>query len=117
MRDEEQRAVEGGERPLELLDGRQVEVVRRLVEHEAPGAARRLNRQLGAGPLAGRQASGPPEHVRGVEVELREQGARFAGPQTGRGAERIEQRLLGLEEIARLPDLAEDDRGADATSA
>jgi hypothetical protein len=44
VRDEDERAVERAERALELLDGGQVEVVRRLVEHEAAGAARRLER-------------------------------------------------------------------------
>ena len=87
MRDEDQCAVEGGERPLQLLDRRQIEVIRRLVEDEAPGTARRLNRQLGTSPLAGRELSRRPENVRGVEVELGEQGSRFTRRQAGRGTE------------------------------
>jgi hypothetical protein len=53
VRHEQERAVECAKGALELLDGRQVEVVRRLVEHEATGPARRLHRELGASPLAG----------------------------------------------------------------
>ena len=41
VRDQEQRALESAERALQLLDGRQVEVVRRLVEDEATRAASR----------------------------------------------------------------------------
>jgi hypothetical protein len=51
MRDEQQCAVESAECALELLHGRQVEVVRRLVEDEAARTARRLHRELGARPL------------------------------------------------------------------
>ena len=75
MRDEEQRPVEGAERTLELLYRRQVEVVRRLVEHEATGPARSLERELGPSPLARREAPGPPQHMVRVQVELREQRA------------------------------------------
>jgi hypothetical protein len=42
MGDEDQRPVVDRERPLELLDRRQVEMVRRLVEDEAARASRRL---------------------------------------------------------------------------
>ena len=59
VRDEDQRSVEGAQRALELLDRGQVEVVRRLVEHEAadaraPPAARARPR-----PLAGRERLAP----------------------------------------------------------
>ena len=50
--DEQHRAAERVERRLELLDRRQVEVVGRLVEHEAVGAVRHQQREHGAGPLA-----------------------------------------------------------------
>ena len=56
MRDEDERAVERAQRPLELLDRGQVEVVRRLVEHEAACPARRLERELGPRALARREA-------------------------------------------------------------
>ena len=78
MGDEDQRARRRrDERPLELLDRRQVEVVRRLVEDEAARAARRLQRELGPRPLARREARAAPQHVLRVEVELREQRARL----------------------------------------
>jgi hypothetical protein len=63
VRHEQQRAVEEAERPLQLLDRGQIEVVRRLVEHEAPGTARSLNRELCAGSLAGREAAGRSQHM------------------------------------------------------
>ena len=78
MCDEKQRPVERAQRPLELLDRRQVEVVRRLVEHEAPRSARRLERKLGPRPLARREAPGRPQDVVGVEVELGEERARIS---------------------------------------
>ena len=53
MGDEEQRAVEGGQRLLELLDGGQVEVVGGLVEHEAVHALGREQGEHGARALAG----------------------------------------------------------------
>ena len=51
--DEQQRAVEGVERLLELLDGREVEVVRRLVEHEAVAAVHHEQPEHGSRPFAG----------------------------------------------------------------
>ena len=113
MRDEDQRPVVRAERTLELLDRRQVEVVRRLVEHEAAGSARGLNRELRARSLAGREASGGPEDMARVEVELREQRPGLPLEHPGRCAEGVEQRLVGRKEGSCLADLAEDDRGAD----
>src|SRR5579863_2030139 len=46
---EEERALPGVEGPLELLDGGQVEMVRRLVEHEAIGSAGDQEGELGPG--------------------------------------------------------------------
>ena len=114
MRDEDQRPLVRAECPLQLLDRRQVEVVRRLVEDEAAGSARSLNRELRTRPLARREASGRPEDVARVEVELRQQRPRLAFEQPGRRAERVEQRLVGGEESPRLADLAEDDGRPDA---
>ncbi len=50
---EEQRALEGGEGLLELLDGLEVEVVGRLVEHQAVDALGHEHGQQGPGALAG----------------------------------------------------------------
>ena len=77
MRDKDERSLEHAQGTLELLDRGQVEVVRRLVEHEAAGTAGRLQRELGARPLAGRQAPRSPQHVVRVEVELGQQRSRF----------------------------------------
>src|SRR5438105_12036170 len=57
VRHEDDGALEGLERGLELLDRRQVEVVRRLVEDEAVHAARRRERERRARPLAWREAT------------------------------------------------------------
>ena len=84
MRDQDQGAVEHAQRTLELLD----EMVRRLVEHEAPRSARRLERELGPRPLAGQRL----------------------------GAERPDQRFVRGEQRPRLPDFAEDHRRADPRS-
>ena len=52
VRDEDDRAGVAVERGLELLDRRQVEVVRRLVQDEAVDALRRRAGELGARSLA-----------------------------------------------------------------
>ena len=92
MGHEQQRALEGVERLLELLDGRQVEVVGRLVEHEAVHALRGEAGEHRPGALAGRQRGGGPQHVLGAQPELGEQRARLRSEQPGRGEERVEQR-------------------------
>ena len=56
--DDEHRAPEGRHGGLELLDGVDVEVVRRLVEHEHVDLAALEERHQGAGALAHRQAPG-----------------------------------------------------------
>jgi len=109
VRDEDQRAVVDGQRPLELLDGGQVEVVRRLVKHEAARAPSRLQRQLRARPLARRQARAAAQHVLRIEVELGEQRAGIAFAERRRDAKRCDQRQVVREQRPRLPDLAEHD--------
>ena len=72
----QQRAVVAVERLLELLDGGQVEVVRRLVEHEAVHA---LGREAGEhGPVRspGDSVARGARHVLGAEPELGQQRAR-----------------------------------------
>ena len=75
MRDEDQRPVVDGQRPLELLERGQVEVVGRLVEDEAASCPGRLLGELRPRPLARRKARSRPQHMLRVEVELGEQGA------------------------------------------
>ena len=107
MGDEEQRAVVLVERSLELLDRRQVEVIRRFVEHEAIRALRRERGQHGARALAGRKRRARAKHVIGAESELREHRARFVAAKAGRGDEPFEQRAVGTERAAGLVHLAE----------
>jgi hypothetical protein len=92
--DEEQRAVEHAQRPFQLLDRGQVEVVRRLVEHEAARPARGLQRELGTRPLAGREAAGGAHHMLRVEVELGQQRSRIPLAEGRFRAERPDQRLF-----------------------
>ena len=114
MRHEDERPVVDAESPLELLDRRQVEVVRRLVEDEAANATSRLHGELGARPLARREAARRPEHVGRVQIELREERARLFLGGPGRLAERPDERRAGREQAAGLADLAEDHRRPDA---
>src|SRR5580765_2661821 len=88
VRDEDERAVERAQSALQLLHCGQVEVVRRLVEHEATRAARRLERELGPRPLTRRETRGRAQHVVGVEVELGEERAGLSRAQRRLRAER-----------------------------
>jgi len=94
VRDEDERAVVNRERPLQLLHGRQVEVVGRLVEHEAAGPARRLERELRARPFPGREALAGPQHVLCVKVELGEERPGIALSERRLRAERPDQRFV-----------------------
>jgi hypothetical protein len=67
VRDEDHRGVERGELPLEPLEVRDVEVVRRLVEEEQVGVAAERARERGARQLAAGEGAKRP-----VEVLLRE---------------------------------------------
>src|SRR5579859_1955693 len=114
MSHEQDGAVVGGKRALELLDRLDVEVVRRLVENEAVHAASGQEREAGAGALAGRERRGSTENIVGAETELRQQRAgalRFVVP------EDLEERLRSAERGAILPELAEDDAGTAPTGA
>src|SRR3954451_3090406 len=73
MGDEQDRAGKRVECLLELLDGRQVEMVGRLVEDEQVDAARLQQGKRGTGALAGCQRRRQPRHLVGAEPELREQ--------------------------------------------
>jgi hypothetical protein len=77
VRDQEQRAVEGGQCALEFFDGGEVEVVRGLVEREAADSPRREDGELGPRLLARRQTARAAADMVCVEVELREQGSRL----------------------------------------
>ena len=113
MGDEQQRARIGRERRLELLDGRQVQVIGRLVEHQQVDAAGLQQGQRGAGPLTGGEGARRPQHVRGPEAELRQQR-----PDVSRrhardgGREGVQQWLAAQEQAACLVHLADDHAGA-----
>src|SRR5882757_148715 len=53
VRHQQHRTVKGLECLLELLDGGEVEMVRRLIEHQHIGAHRLQQRKASAGPLTG----------------------------------------------------------------
>ena len=93
MGDEEQRALVRGEGLFELLDRGQVEMVRRLVEHEAVDAAGHEQREHGPRALARRQRRPP------VARRARRRGRTWraaSGPRSaavaGRRHERVEER-------------------------
>ena len=73
MRDEEQRARPRLERLLELFDRGQVEVVGRLVEHEAVRAPSHEQGELRACALTGRQRGARALDVVRAEAELGQQ--------------------------------------------
>jgi hypothetical protein len=89
--DEQHRAAERIERRLELLDRRQVEVVRRLVEHQAVRAGRHEQREHRASALAGRQRCRGSADLVGPDPELRQQRPRVGDGQAGVPHERVEQ--------------------------
>src|SRR5437763_2585549 len=116
MRDEHDRACEHVQGALELLDRRNVEMVRRLVEHQAVDPARGEERHQRTGALAGGERSDVAQHMVGAESELGEQRARGFGNLRRRGREGVEQhaaRELG----ALLRHLAEDDARAEPAAA
>ena len=75
---EQERAVEGLEGRLELLDGLEVEVVGGLVEHEAVDALGHQLGEQGPGALARRQVGPGALDVVRAEAELGQQRAGLA---------------------------------------
>ena len=116
--DQQQRAGVVGERGLELLDGGQVEVVGRLVEHQQVHAARLQQRQAGAGALAGRQGRAPGATWSDRSPNLAS-SVRTSAVSTIRQqpAEGVEQRLVAVEQRAGLVDLADHDARAERAGA
>ena len=76
VRDEDDRALEGFEGLLELLDRGEVEVVRRLVEHQAVHAASHQQGEHGPCAFTRRQRRRRATDVIGTKSELGEQRAR-----------------------------------------
>ena len=108
MGDQEQRAGVGVQRLLELLDGGQVEVVGRLVEHEQVDPAGLQQRQRGAGALARRQRRRGPQHVVGAQPELGQQCAHVGLARSGTCSPNARSRVVAVEQPPGLVDLADD---------
>ena len=101
VRGEHERAGVGGERGLEPLDRRQVEVVGRLVQHQQPGAPREAERERELARLARRGLLGLEQTARldAERGDQREQPAALLGAERAR---LVEQRaLLGALELLR----------------
>ena len=109
MGDEDERARVALERELELLDRLQVEMVRRLIEHERVRALRREQGEHRARPLARGERRRRPLDLAGSERELGEQRSGVARRQPRRPCEELEERALGVEPGPVLLQLAEAD--------
>jgi hypothetical protein len=108
VRDQQQGPGVALERRLELLDGRQVEVVARLVQHEQVDAPGLQQRQGGAGALTRAQRRRRSQHVRRAQAELGEQRADLGvRPVRHLGAERLDQRHGGVQDGPGLVHLAD----------
>jgi hypothetical protein len=83
--DQQQGARVGRQRLLELLDGRQVEVVGRFVEDQQVDLAGLEQGEGGAGALARRQRVGGAVHVFRAQPELGEHGAHLGVGPVGQG--------------------------------
>ena len=106
---------EGAEGLLDLLEGRQVEVVGRLVEHQAVDAPALQEGEAGPGALARRQRAGGAQDVLGAEAELGQQRPGLGhGVDAGRLLEGVEQGAVAVEQGPALVDLADDDARPEA---
>src|SRR5215213_1073727 len=103
---DDQRPFVGFERTLELVDRGEVEVVRRLVEHEQVHAAGCHERDARTRSLARRQRGGRAEHVIRTEAELREQRPRLLGRDVRARREAVHERLRA-ECVSPLIELAD----------
>src|SRR5215208_277731 len=103
---DDQRPFVGLERTLELIDRGEVEVVRRLVEHEQVHAAGCHERDARTRSLARRQRGGRAEHVIRTEAELREQRPRLLGRDVRARREAVHERLRA-ECVSALIELAD----------
>ncbi len=112
MRDEQERALVAAQRRLQLLDGRQVEVVGGFVEHEEIDARGGERRQLGPGALTRREGRRRPQDGVRAEPEL---GQLRPGPVTGEpggGHERVREDRRVLQDAPVLSQFADDDARA-----
>ena len=111
MGDDDEAARERLERRLELLDRLEVEVVRRLVEHEAVDAAGGEQREPGARALAGRErgAGRPTSSSPSANFASSVRASAGSSPE----ASTKSSSSTPVKMVARLVELAEDDRRAE----
>jgi MFS family permease len=117
VRDEKQRAREPGKRRLQLLDCRQVEVVGGLVENEEVHPHPLEERELGPGPLAGRQRRTRPRDLVGPDPELGQERPGLGGREAGSCGHPVEDRAIGPDAGSVLAELADHDARADPSVA
>ena len=101
------------ERRLERLDRVDVEVVRRLVEHEQVRLGEHQQQQLEPRPLAAGEELVRPPHLLVREEELHQQRDRLALGAAVREPDRVERARLGIERLLVLGEVADPDRRAD----
>ena len=116
MRHQEERTFVAVERLLQLLDGRQVEVVGGLVEHQAVHALSHQHREERTAPLARGQPLARPEDVVGPERELGEQRPGLVDRVARARQEDVEHGARAREQAAALVHLADDDARPDVTT-
>ena len=117
MGDEQQRAVPTREGHLELLDGWKVQMIGRLVEHEAIGAVGDEQSQLRSRAFARRERSERTVDLTGAEGELGEQRACFTGFKSTRIEKAGKERFARVKAPPGLAELAEHDPRTDPSLA
>ncbi len=76
MARDEQRPAEGRQGALQLLDGGQIEVIGRFIEHQKVDAQRLEDRELHTGSLPRRESPCATRHLQRAQAELGQQRAR-----------------------------------------
>src|SRR5262245_63542839 len=94
--DQQHRTVEGGERGLDALARGDVEVVRRLVEHEQVRARDEELRERHPYALAFAQLADAPEDAVAAEEEAREQRPHVGLARASRGRDLVEDGATGV---------------------
>jgi hypothetical protein len=106
------------QRLLQLFDGGQIKMVRRLVEDQNVGAASLQKRKSGAGPFTGRQFVDLAFDVVGAQAELGEQGSHIGGrPRWHPLLEPVDETAGAGEVRTSLIDLADGHIGAQTSPA
>ena len=118
MRDQQDCPGERLDCLLQLLYGRQVQVVGRFVEYQQVHPAGLQQRQGSAGAFTGRQRIGRPRHVVTAQTELGEQGTHVGLGEIGDlHGESVGQWGLADEQRTRLIHLTHEDSRAQCSRA